>query len=113
MHKILITGGAGFIGSNFVRYCLTENNKVLNYDLLTYAGNLDNLKDIEPNHNYKFVKGDICDNNLFIPIAYFVVLRIWSTNPPGNALCKDIIDEAGAVIKSSPKKSNSSSVRIL
>ena len=46
MHKILITGGAGFIGSNFVRYCLTENNKVLNYDLLTYAGNLDNLKDI-------------------------------------------------------------------
>jgi len=61
--KILVTGGAGFIGSNFVKYILKEHPdyKIVNLDLLTYAGNLENLKDVENNPNYKFIKGDISD----------------------------------------------------
>lgn len=64
--KILVTGGAGFIGSNFIRYILNKypNYQIINLDLLTYAGNLDNLKDVEKNPHYRFVKGDICDKNL-------------------------------------------------
>jgi dTDP-glucose 4,6-dehydratase len=62
MKNILITGGAGFIGSNFLKYVLKKYDyKVINYDKLTYAGNLENLTDIEKHPNYKFVKGDICD----------------------------------------------------
>lgn len=61
--NILVTGGAGFIGSNFIHFWLGSHpeDKVVNYDKLTYAGNLQSLKDIEKNPNYKFVKGDICD----------------------------------------------------
>lgn len=61
--KLLITGGAGFIGSNFIRHILQKypDYKVINYDKLTYAGNLDNLKDVENNPNYTFVKGDVCN----------------------------------------------------
>ncbi|MCX6740456.1 MAG: dTDP-glucose 4,6-dehydratase [Candidatus Parcubacteria bacterium] len=61
--KLLITGGAGFIGSNFIRYWLANypDDQIVNLDILTYAGNLDNLKDIENNPNYKFVKADIGD----------------------------------------------------
>lgn len=61
--KILVTGGAGFIGSNFIRHILKENSdyEVVNLDKLTYAGNLDNLKDVEKNPSYAFIKGDICD----------------------------------------------------
>ena len=64
--KILVTGGAGFIGSNFIRYWLQNNpdDKIVNLDVLTYAGNLENLKEVEKNSNYKFVKGDICDEKL-------------------------------------------------
>jgi len=64
--KILVTGGAGFIGSNFIRYILKKypEHEIVNLDLLTYAGNLENLKDIEGNKNYKFVKGDIADKKL-------------------------------------------------
>lgn len=59
--KLLVTGGAGFIGSNFVHYWLKEHPKdfVVNLDALNYSGNLDNLQDIENSHNYQFVKGDI------------------------------------------------------
>jgi len=64
--KLLITGGAGFIGSNFIHYWLKNNSsdEIVNLDKLTYAGNLDNLKAIENNNNYSFVKGDICDREL-------------------------------------------------
>lgn len=69
--KILITGGAGFIGSNFIRYILNKypQYQVINLDKLTYAGNLDNLRDIENNPNYKFIKGDICDNKVVGKLA--------------------------------------------
>jgi len=64
--NLLVTGGAGFIGSNFVRYMLEKypNYQVVNYDLLTYAGNLENLKDVETHPNYTFVKGDINNREL-------------------------------------------------
>lgn len=64
--NILVTGGAGFIGSNFIRYCLKKYKdvKIINLDKLTYAGNIDNLSDIENNPNYCFVKGDITDEKL-------------------------------------------------
>ncbi|MEZ4753437.1 MAG: dTDP-glucose 4,6-dehydratase [Bdellovibrionota bacterium] len=64
--NLLITGGAGFIGSNFVRYWLENHSdsKVINLDKLTYAGNLENLSDVEDNSNYSFVRGDICDGEL-------------------------------------------------
>lgn len=63
---ILISGGAGFIGSNFIEHFLEEHNniKILNLDKLTYAGELSNLNKVENNINYEFVKGDICDTSL-------------------------------------------------
>ncbi len=64
--KILVTGGAGFIGSNFILYWLSHHKQdlVINLDKLTYAGNLDNLKSVENDPSYKFIKGDICDVDL-------------------------------------------------
>ncbi|WP_044418048.1 dTDP-glucose 4,6-dehydratase [Halarcobacter anaerophilus] len=64
--SILVTGCAGFIGSNFVQYFLEkyENVNIVNIDLLTYAGNLENLKEVENNSRYKFIKGDICNREL-------------------------------------------------
>src|SRR3989338_6772511 len=64
--RFLVTGGAGFIGSNFIHYWLQNHHDdfVVNFDKLTYAGNRQNLKDIENNSNYSFVKGDICDSEV-------------------------------------------------
>jgi len=64
--KLLVTGGAGFIGSNFIHYSLKEHPdwEITNLDKLTYAGNLENLKDIQDQSGYHFVKGDIADRKL-------------------------------------------------
>ncbi|MFL0249118.1 dTDP-glucose 4,6-dehydratase [Clostridium neuense] len=66
MKTYLVTGGAGFIGSNFVHYMLKKHKDIhiINLDKLTYAGNLENLKKVEKNQGYTFVKGDICDKPL-------------------------------------------------
>jgi len=66
MKRLLVTGGAGFIGSNFIRHILGKYSDyhITNLDKLTYCGNLDNLKDVEKNGNYRFVKGDIADTTL-------------------------------------------------
>ncbi|MFH1315557.1 MAG: GDP-mannose 4,6-dehydratase, partial [Candidatus Uhrbacteria bacterium] len=60
--KILVTGGAGFIGSNFILYMMREHPdyQIVNFDKLTYCGNLRNLESVQDNPNYTFVKGDIC-----------------------------------------------------
>jgi len=64
--KILVTGGAGFIGCNYVRYMLEadENVQIINLDALTYAGSLENLKDLPSESRHTFVQGDICDREL-------------------------------------------------
>ena len=65
--KIFVSGGYGFIGSNFILNQInskSNNDQILNYDKLTYAGNIDNLKSLENNKNYTFVKADICNSKL-------------------------------------------------
>ena len=80
-HTILITGGAGFIGSHLTRLFVTKYPayKIVNLDVLTYAGNLENLKDIEEEPNYTFVKGDITDihfiKNFFTEYKFTAVLH--------------------------------------
>lgn len=82
MKNILITGGAGFIGSHVVRLFVNKytNYMIYNLDALTYAGNLENLKDIESAENYKFIKGDITDedfiNNLFEEFKFDSVIHL-------------------------------------
>jgi dTDP-glucose 4,6-dehydratase len=79
---ILITGGAGFIGSHVVRLFVTKypNYRIVNLDALTYAGNLENLKDIEHHSNYTFIKGDIVEtefiNRLFSDIHFDGVIHL-------------------------------------
>ncbi|PLX27182.1 dTDP-glucose 4,6-dehydratase [Candidatus Parcubacteria bacterium] len=76
--KLLVTGGAGFIGSEFIRYWMQHHHedKITNLDLLTYAGNLENLKEVEENPNYNFVKGDICDRDLVFDLVKDVDLVV-------------------------------------
>ncbi|MBP5204279.1 dTDP-glucose 4,6-dehydratase [bacterium] len=69
--KILVTGGAGFIGSYFIKYWLKKypEDSIINLDKLTYAGNLENLKEVEDNPRYRFVKGDICNHDLVMELT--------------------------------------------
>ena len=68
--KIIVTGGAGFIGGNFVHYMVNKypDDIIINLDLLTYAGNLETLKPVENKANYKFVKGDIADREFIFKL---------------------------------------------
>ncbi len=68
--KILVTGGAGFIGGNFVQYMVNKypEDEIINLDALTYAGNLETLKSVEDKPNYKFVKGDIADREFIMDL---------------------------------------------
>ena len=59
--RLLVTGGAGFIGSAYVKKLISQGDEVVVYDALTYAGNLDNLKEVEENDSYKFIHGNVCD----------------------------------------------------
>ena len=71
MRTYLVTGGAGFIGSNYIHYMFEKYDneiRIINVDKLTYAGNLENLKDIENRENYTFVKADICDSDVIMKI---------------------------------------------
>lgn len=78
MQKVLVTGGAGFIGSNFIRCMLNKYSDlhITNLDKLTYAGNLDNLDGLEKNPNYKFVKGDIADKKIVASVTKDVDLIV-------------------------------------
>ncbi len=75
--KILVTGGAGFIGSNFIRHILFKypEHSVVNLDKLTYAGNLENLQDIENLPSYQFIKGDICDRRLLDHLSFDAIIN--------------------------------------
>ena len=70
MRTILVTGGCGFIGSNFIlsQFRKHKDVRIINIDKLTYAGVVDNLRGLEDHPNYNFVKGDICDKNLLVDV---------------------------------------------
>jgi len=75
--RILVTGGAGFIGSNFIRHMLAAHpeHTIINLDKLTYAGNLENLKDLEDLPSYAFIKGDICNNALVSSLEFDAIIN--------------------------------------
>ncbi len=91
-NRILVTGGAGFIGSNFIPYFLASNPnaQIVNLDKLTYAGNLDNLSEIEDHERYMFVEGDICDpklvNTIFEKYAINAVVHFAAESHVDNSI---------------------------
>lgn len=99
MVKILVTGGAGFIGSNFIRYMLNryDDYEIINLDVLTYCGNLENLSGIEDNSNYSFIKGDITDREL---ISEITVNMDYIINFAAESHVDRSIEDPGVFIKS-------------
>jgi len=75
--RLLVAGGAGFIGSNFIRYELETHpeRKIINFDKLTYAGNLENLSDLEKDDRYEFVRGDICDRRALDGLEFDAIVN--------------------------------------
>ena len=75
--KIIVTGGAGFIGGNFIHHMVNKYPEydIVNLDLLTYAGNLETLKPVEGKPNYKFVKGDIADRKFVFDLFEKEIVR--------------------------------------
>jgi dTDP-glucose 4,6-dehydratase len=94
MQKILVTGGAGFIGANFIEYFLRENKNthIVNLDALTYAGSLLNLIEVAENQNYTFIKGNICDRklieNLFEEYQFSGVIHFAAESHVDNSISK-------------------------
>ncbi len=91
--KILVTGGAGFIGGNFIHYMVNQypEDEIVNLDLLTYCGNLETLKPVEDKKNYRFIRGDIADREfifgLFEKERFDVVINL-RRNPTWTARSK-------------------------
>jgi len=77
MANYLVTGGAGFIGSNFIRHFISEypQHAIVNLDNLTYAGNLENMKDMEGRPNYQFIRGDICNRQLLGSLDFDAIIN--------------------------------------
>lgn len=94
MKNILVTGGAGFIGSSFIKYILKKYSgcKIINIDLLTYAGNLENLKDIEDNANHVFIKGDIRDRQKLAEIFSIYDIEVLINFAAESHVDRSIID---------------------
>jgi len=97
--NILITGGAGFAGSNFIRHILKKypDYKIINLDKLTYAGNLDNLKDIEGNASYEFIKGDIADERTVKKVLRFKKIDVVINYAAETHVDRSILDPAAFV----------------
>ena len=89
--KILVTGGAGFIGGNFVHHMVNKypDYQIVNLDLLTYAGNLETLKPVEDKPNYKFVKGDIADEPFKLSGHYYRVIIKFT--PVTTGICSPLV----------------------
>jgi dTDP-glucose 4,6-dehydratase len=106
--RILVTGGAGFIGSNFIRYMLNKYNyQIINYDKLTYAGNLENLDDIKNDYRYAFIQGDIADGQVVNRVfSYYKIDAV--VNFAAESHVDRSIEDSGAFIRT-----NIEGVRVL